>query len=659
VPAGRSAPLAIDDYAWSKDGNKVLVYTNSERVWRQNTRGDYWVYDRKAGTLAKLGGDADAALLMFAKFSPDGTRVGYVRQNNLYVENLADHDITPLTHDGSGKLINGTFDWVYEEELFLRDGWRWSPDGRSIAYWQINTDGVGEMTLVNNTEALYPVVTRFAYPKAGQTNSAARIGVVSTTGGETRWLDIPGDPRNHYLARMDWAANSDELVVQQLNRLQNANHVLLGDARTGQVRTLLVERDGAWVDVYENDLHWLDKGKAFTWLSERDGWRHIYVVARDGGDVRRVTAGDFDVIQIEKVDEAEGWVYYLASPDNPTQRYLYRSRLDGSGSPERLTPKDEPGTHEYDLAPNARWALRTHSTFTTPPHTELVRLPGHEIVRTVAAQEALHRKVAALRCGPSEFFRVGVGDGVQLDGWVIKPPDFEPGKRYPILFYVYGEPWSQTVVDRWDGSTYLWHRLLAQQGYLVASVDNRGTSAPRGRAWRKVVYRKLGVLPAAEQAAAVRAVAVRPYVDRNRIAVWGWSGGGSMSLNAIFRYPDLYHTAMAVAPMADMRYYDTIYQERYMGLPQENADDYKKGSPITYAGRLKGNLLIVHGTGDDNVHYQATEALANALIAANKPFTLMPYPNRTHAIAEGPNTRRHLFGLLTRYLKDHMPGGPR
>jgi dipeptidyl-peptidase-4 len=482
---------------------------------------------------------------------------------------------------------------------------------------------------------------------------------VPAAGGATRWLDVPGDPRNHYLARMDWAAGSDELVMQQLNRLQNENRVLLGDVRTGAVRTLLVERDGAWVDLQENALHWIDTGKAFTWVSERDGWRHVYRVARDGGSVRRVTTGEFDVIRVEKVDETGGWVYFLASPDNPTQRYLFRARLDGEGAPERLTPASQAGLHDYDLSPDARWSLQTWSTFRTPPRTTLVALPKHEPVRILAENAALRKRVAALQIGESEFFRVDNGDGIPLDGWLLKPPDFDAGRRYPVLFHVYGEPWSQTVLDRWGGSTQLWHLYLAQQGYLVVSVDNRGTPAPRGRAWRKCVYRKLGVLPSADQAAAARVVARWPFVDPARMGIWGWSGGGSMSLNAIFRYPDLYRTAMAVAPVSDMRYYDTIYQERYMGLPQDNAEDYKQGSPITFAKQLKGNLLMVHGTGDDNVHYQATEALADVLIAANKSFTLMPYPNRSHAIVEGEGTRRHLFELLTRYLKEHLPPGPR
>jgi dipeptidyl-peptidase-4 len=658
VPKAGAAPLAVEDYQWSPDGQRLLVFTNSQRVWRQNTRGDYWVLDLASGKLSRLGGDARKAELMFAKFSPDGTSVGYVRENNIFIERLADGRITQLTTDGSPTVINGTFDWVYEEELDLRDGWRWSPDGKSIAYWQLNSEGVREFYLVNNTAALYPILNPIRYPKAGQTNSAARVGVVSAAGGATRWLDVPGDPRNHYIARMNWAAASDEIVLQQLNRRQNINRVMLGSARTGRVRVILTEQDDAWVDIQGDDVRWLDGGRRFIWLSERDGWRHAYLAPRDGGPLKLLTPGDFDVVSVEGVDEAGGWLYYIASPDNPTQRYLYRTPLDGSGRAQRLTPSAQPGTHSYDIAPGSGWAIHTYSSFTAVPRTDLIRLPEHARVRALVENTALSARVDQLKRGPSEFFRVDVGDGVQLDGWIIKPPGFDPARRYPILFYVYGEPWGQTVADRWGGRQHLWHLMLAQQGYLVASIDNRGTASPRGRAWRKVIYRQIGVLASREQAAAAQAIARWPYVDATRIGIWGWSGGGSMSLNAIFRYPDIYRMAMAVAPVADLRYYDTIYQERYMGLPQDNPEDYKRGSPITYAGQLKGSLLVVHGTGDDNVHYQNTEALVNALVAANRPFTMMAYPNRTHSISEGPNTTRHLYELLTRYLHDNLPVGP-
>lgn len=659
IPKGTHTPLIIDDYAWSRDGRKLLIFTNTKQVWRQNTRGDYWVFDIAAKNLRQLGRNASPSTLMFAKFSPDGTRVGYVRENNIYVEDLATGRITQLTRDGSKRIINGTFDWVYEEELDLRDGWRWSPDGRSIAFWQFDTEGVPDFLMINNTDSLYPKIITIQYPVAGETNSAGRVGVISTAGGITRWLQVPGDPRNHYIARMNWAGNSDEIVLLQLNRRQNVLKVIMGGARTGQVRTILSEIDEAWVDVEADDISWLADGKRFLWLSERDGWRHVYVASRAGGEPQLITPGAFDVVSVEAVDEKSGWLYFIASPDNATQRYLYRTQLNGSGKPERVSPAAQAGSHSYAIAPNAAWAFHTYSNISTPPTIELVQLPEHRVVRPLAPNSATIANVKALDVNAPEFIKTDIGEGITLDGWMIKPPNFDPAKRYPVFIYVYGEPAGQTVLDRWASTRYLWHQLLAQHGYLVMSFDNRGTPAPKGRAWRKVVYRKIGVLAAHEQAAAARVIQSWPFVDPKRIAIWGWSGGGSMTLNQMFRYPDIYQVGMSVAPVTDQHFYDTIYQERYMGLPQDNEADYRQGSPVTHAAGLKGKLLIVHGTGDDNVHYKATEVLANVLIANGKQFSMMAYPNRRHDISQGAGTTRHVYELLTNYLETNMPPGAR
>lgn len=652
VPAGQSKPLVLEDYEWSPDGSKLLVYTNSERVWRLNTRGDYWVLDRASGRLTKLGGsEAAPSTLMFAKFSPDGGRVGYVREHDLYVEDLATGTITRLTHDGSRTLINGTFDWVYEEEFNLRDGWRWSPDGRSIAFWQLDASGVRDFYLIRNTDSLYSSIVPVQYPKAGATNSAARVGVVPAAGGAIRWLATGGDLRNTYLARLEWAANSQQVVIQRLNRLQDTLSLLLGDATTGQVRPILTETDSAWVDVVD-DMVWMEDGKAFTWVSERDGWNHIYLVSRDGTSVRLLTPGAYDVLGVLSIDTRGGYVYYIASPDRPAQRYLFRARLDGKGKAERLSPADAPGSHGYDVSPNAQWAFHTVSDFGTPPATDLVRLPSHAVVRPLAANEVVRTRVRALARGPVSFERIDVGNGVSLPAWIMKPPGFDSTKRYPVLFYVYGGPGSQTVLDAWGGSRYLWHLMLAQKGYVVASVDNRGTGA-MGRSFKKVTYGRLGVVESRDQIAAARAIAAKPWADPSRLGIWGWSYGGFMSLNALFRGADVYRMAIAVAPVTHWTFYDNIYTERYNGLPQQNRAGYDQGSPLSAVSGLKGDLLLVHGSGDDNVHFQNSEALINALVAANKPFQFMEYPNRTHSISGG-NTTMHLQELLTRYLDEHL-----
>ncbi len=659
VPAGIEQPLAIEQYELSSDLDVALIYTNSVKVWRQNTRGDYWIYRRSTGTLSRVGGSAEPSTLMFAKLSPDGSRVGYVHNHDLFVESISGGDRVRLTHDGSNHVINGTFDWVYEEEFGCRDGWRWSPNGEQIAYWQVNTDGVNEFTLVDNTTAKYPILKTYAYPKTGEQNSQCRLGVVSAPGASTKWVDIPGDTKNDfYIPRMQWDSNSKELWVQRANRLQNAVDVMLADVATGKVQTVLTERDSAWVDLPDEDLVWMDDGNSFAWTSERDGWRHLYVVSRDGKTVRQITKGEFDVIRVLRIDEESDRVFFLASPDNPTQQYLYSVSLGGGGVPTRLTPADVAGWHDYEMSPEAQLAVHTYSSFASPPILELVSLPDHEVRETLVANERLRESVQALSQSPTEFFRVEIGGGVKLDGWLMKPFDFDAQEKYPLVFYVYGEPAGQAVLDRWGDKKFLWHLLLAQQGYAVACVDNRGTPAPRGRDWRKAAYRRVGTLASEEQSAAARELLKRPYFDETRVGVWGWSGGGSMTLNLLFRYPELYRTGMSIASVPDMRLYDTIYQERYMGLPHENADDYENGSPITHAEGLDGNLLIVHGTGDDNCHVQGMEKLVNRLIELNKPFTMMTYPNRSHSINEGKATSLHLYGLLNRYLNSNLPPGP-
>jgi len=653
VPTGGSAPLEIDDYAWSTDAKRLLIFTNTRKVWRQNTRGDYWVLDLAAGSLKKLGGGAPESSLMFAKFSPDGTRTAYVRGNNIYVERLDDGQVAQLTKDGSDTTINGTSDWVYEEELDVRDGFRWSPDGTLIAFWQFDTTGVGVFTLLNNTKTLYPEITKIPYPKAGTTNSAVRVGVVPAAGGSTRWLKTPGDPRDNYLARLEWI-DTGTVAIQQLNRLQNRDDLLLADANSGDVRRVFRDESTTWVELMD-EIPWIDNGRAFLWLSERDGWQHVFRVPREGGEPKLITRFDADALEIAGIDEAGGWIYLIASPDNATQRYLYRSRLDGSGTPQRVTPANSPGTHTYNVAPRGRLAFHTYSHFDRPPSTDVVDLEAHASLRPLTDVTALVTKLATVVKPPVEFFKIDVEQDVAVDGWMLKPASFDPGRKYPVIVFVYGEPASQTVTDRWGNRNTLFHRGLAEAGYIVVSFDNRGTPAPRGAVWRKMIYGAVGELSSKDQAAAIRALAARhSFIDAQRVGIWGWSGGGSSTLNAMFRFPDVFSVGVAVAPVPDQRLYDTIYQERYMGVPQDNADGYRRGSPINFAEGLRGRLLIVHGSGDDNVHFQGTERLVNRLIELGKPFDMMEYPNRTHEISEGPGTSVHIYRLIARYFLEHL-----
>ncbi len=655
IPKGRRNPLLIKNYNWSLDGKKLLIYTNSVRVWRYETRGDYWMLDIVSGKLSQLGSFADPSTMMFAKFSPDAKKVGYVVKNNIYVEILESSEVVQITYDGSARIINGTFDWVYEEELSCRDGFRWSPDGKNIAYWQSDTKGTGTFYLINNIDSIYSQPIPFPYPKVGTSNSAVKVGVVSAAGGETKWFDIPGDPRNNYLARMDFIPNSNEVIIQQLNRLQNTNMVWVGNTRTMRLNNILTDSDEAFLDIHDK-IEWLDSEKYFTWTSEKDGWLHLYKVSRDGRNKDLITKGDFDVVSINCIDEKGGYVYYIASPENYTQRYLYRDRLDGKGTAERISPKGVEGQFSYQVSPDAKWAIATFQNSTTPSRISVISLAGHKEINILEDNSELKAKYDALGLNPRKFFKIDIGD-VVLDAWMITPVGFDPSKKYPVIFFIYGEPASATVQDEWKGGR-LWDQYMAQQGYVIISVDNRGTKTPRGRNWRKSIYEQIGILAAHDQAkAAIEIFKMFKFVDSERIGIWGWSGGGQMTLNCMFRYPEIYKTGIAVAFVSHQKLYDTIYQERYMGLPSENKEGYHDGSPINHASKLEGNLMIIHGTADDNVHYQSFEMLVNELIKHNKLFSMMSYPMRSHGINERDNTSLHLHRVMEDFWKKYLPLG--
>jgi dipeptidyl-peptidase-4 len=657
IPEEGIDPLTIESYEIDYEAGIVIVFTNTVKVWRLETKGDYWIYNVHTKQLKQLGGNASPSTLMFATLSPSGNKVAYVVKNDLYVEDINSSWIRRLTSNGSERISNGTSDWVYEEEFGLRNGFRWSPDSEKLAFWQINADSVGTFYLINNTDSIYSKPFPVIYPKVGTTNSAVKIGIISVDGGSPIWAKISGNPRDYYIPWMDWAESSEELIIQKLNRLQNTNDIMMINANNGNVKNIFTDRDDAWLDVVD-ELFWIEGDSAFIWVSEKDGWRHIYKVKRNRSKISLLTPGNYDVVDLLSVDEVNGYLYFTAAVDDPTQRYLYRTAVTGTGKVEMISNAEQIGTHSYRFSPNEQWAFHSFSSFNSPPIYSLIKFPDHQIHRILVDNAEVINKVAELRRGDAEFFDLEIEENVTLDGYMIKPPDFDPGKKYPVLFFVYGEPWGQTARNRWGGSNYLWHLMLTQRGYIIINLDNRGTPAPRGRAWRKSVYRQIGILASADQAAAARIIRTWDFVDPDRIGIWGWSGGGSMSLNAIFRYPEIYSTAMAIAFVADQRYYDTIYQERYMGLPENNVEGYRDGSPINFAHRLKGNLLLIHGTADDNVHYQNTEALINELIEHNKIFTVVPYPNRTHSIRLGENTRRHLFETLTWYLESNMPPGP-
>ena len=656
----------MDNYSWNEKTQQLLVFANTARVWRYNTRGDYWLYDNNTKKWKQLGKSRPAQTLMFAKLSPDGYKAAYVSEQNVYVEDLKTGAIKALTTDGNRRMINGTFDWVYEEEFACRDGFRWSPDGKKIAFWQVNAAGTKDFMMMDNTSDIYSKPIPVEYPKVGEAPSAVRIGVIDLATGKKTWMDIPGDQRQHYIPRMEWAGK-DEVIVQQLNRKQNESRLYLANAGTGKGYYIHSEKDAAWIDILpsiDDDYNyggwdWLDGGKSFIWVSEQDGWRHLYRMSRNGKESVLLTQGNFDVIEIAAVKEKEGYVYFYASPDNATQKYLYRTKLNDSAVPERITPNTQPGTHQYNISPVADLAFHSFSNHKVQYVTEAISLNTHlDDNGKSPVQEAIN-KVANLP-SPIEFFKVKTDEGVEMDGWMVKPENFNPAKKYPVVFFVYSEPAGANVIDRFGvGRNRLYAGDMRKDGYVYVTIDNRGTPVPKGREWRKSIYRKIGIVNIDDQAKAAKEVFKMGFIDTSRVAVWGWSGGGSATLNLMFRYPEIYKTGISIAAVAFQLTYDNIYQERYMGLPQENREDFVKGSPITHAKNLRGNLLYIHGTGDDNVHYQNAEMLQNELIKYNKQFQFMSYPNRSHSISEGEGTTKHLQTLYTNYLKQHCPPGGR
>ena len=649
----------------STDGKLALIYTNAQKVWRYPTRGDYWLLNLATGDLKQMGKGRPAATLQFAKFSPDNKKVAYVSERNIYSEDLATGTIKKLTSDnGTKKLINGTFDWVYEEEFSCRDGFRWSPDSKTIAYWQIDANKIRDYYMLNTTDSVYSKVIPVEYPKVGEPPSPARIGVVNISTAQTKWMKVPGEPNQNYLIRMEWG-NAGEIVLQQLNRKQNESKLMLCNTNTGDAKVIYTETDNAWVatiNEWRSEVRgwdWISNGNEFIWSSEKDGWRHLYRVSKDGKKETLITKGNYDVIDFLNIDEKNGLVYFYASPSNATQRFLYAAKLDGNSPAERMSPIGEEGTHTYEISPNGKFARHSFSNYYTPPMAEWITLPDHkpfkegdDMVKKIKKENKEKSNIA--------FFQVTTEEGVTMDGWRILPKNFDSTKKYPVVFYVYGEPASTTVDDSYGAAgNFLYDGDMAADGYVQVSLDNRGTPSPKGREWRKSIYKKIGQLNIKDQALGAKEVMKWNFIDTTRVAVWGWSGGGSSTLNLMFQYPDEYQTGISIAPVTSSLLYDNIYTERYMGLPQENMSDYEKGAALTYAKNLKGNLLFMHGTGDDNVHYQNIEKLVNELVKYGKMFQMMSYPNRTHSISEGEGTFQHLGKLYSKFLRENCPPGGR
>jgi len=607
-------------------------------------------YDVASGERTVLDRSRKKDIDRSANTSPDGRHTLYNERGNLHVREADGGKTVQLTKTGKDRSVwNGRA--------------AWSPDGKRIAFVESDSSHVRLRSALVPGDPSYPQVKETRFARVGEAITKLRVGVVDAGGGEIGWLPIADRSEDFYLGQISWAGNSDELLVEKLSRFRDERAFLIAHVGTGAITQIFHESDPAWVIASYNKnagLRWIRNGDAFLVVSEKDGWRHAYVYTRGGEEEALLTPGEVDIIEAAAIDEGGGWFYYYASPGNATRKYLYRVRLDGSAEPQQVTPSNLPGTHDYHFSPDARWAFHTYSTFDTPPVTDLVQLPEHRVVRVLEDNKPLRKKMAALITQPTEFFKLEIDGGIVMDAWMIKPAGFDPSKKYPVLVYVYGEPHAQTVLDAWGRVHADYHRLIADLGYLVVSIDNRGTPAPKGAAWRRAVFGSLGPLSTDEQAAGLKELArTRPYVDLSRVAIWGWSGGGSNTLNAMFRKPHVYHVGIAVAPKPQPHLYNAWFQEIYMETRETNPDGYNRSAPINFAEGLEGDLLIIHGTGETNTHIQITEGLVDRLIELGKRFDYMAYPNRDHGLREGRGTTVHLRTLMVRYLIDHLKPGPR
>jgi len=672
--------IKIESFLFSKNKNKILLFTNSIKVWRYNTRGDYWVYNFETKQGKKIGNSMPDSSLMFAKFSPNESFVAFVSKEkssknvrnsstsvNIYIENLEDNSIKKLTSsNGTEKLINGTFDWVYEEEFGCRDGFIFNDSGNKIAFWQIDANQVRDFYMINNTDSIYSYTIPVEYPKVGEDLTPAKIGVIDLDNGEIQWIKIPGESHKYYLPRMTWVPGRDELMIQQLNRKQNHSKIYVADSETGESKLLMEEKDDAWVDLrsswpYQVQAGWkfINGGKEFLYTTEKDGWSHIYRFNIKKQTEYLVTKGNYDVVKPLAYDEKSDEVYFIASPNQPTERYLYKTSAKGKGSLKRITPDVLEGSHNYQISTKAKYAFHSFSNYYTRPMQAVVSLPDHKFINE--DQDMINKfDKEKKKDHPLEFFQITTVDDVTMEGWIVKPKNMDKNKKYPVLFYFYSEPAGQTGVNRYGaGNNGLYDGNLAEDGYVYVTFDGRGTPSPKGRAWRKAIYRQIGRVNVRDMAMGAKAVFEKyDFIDTSRVAVHGWSGGGTATLNCLFQYPDIFHTGIAVAAVANQLTYDNIYQERYMGDPKESYQDYVDGSPIKYAKNLEGNLLYIHGTGDDNVHYQNAEMLANELIKHKKIFYMLSYPNRSHGIRED-DAYPHVRLMFTDFLRKNCPPGGR
>ncbi len=625
---GRQTPQR---YFWSPTGEGILFAAPQALYW----------YELNSKTAKPLTSSNSA--MADPKVSPDGRWVSFVRDHDLWLVETATGRERRLTQGGREELRNGELDWVYPEELGIRTAYWWSPDASRIAFLQMDQRPVTRYPLVDLLS--YTGETEWMrYPKAGEANPIVRVGVVSLAGGEPRWIEL-GQDRNIYIPRVHWLPDGKHVAIQRLNRNQTRLELLIAEADSGRSRVLLVEEDPHWINVHD-DLYFFSDGKRFLWSSERSGYRHLYLYGMDGNLIRQLTRGDWEVSGLSGVDETSGRVYFVATEKSPLERHLYRVGLDGNGF-ARITEAE--GTHGINLAPTAAYFVDTYSNAMTPPRQDLYRADG---ARRHVLNENRVAELAEYRLQPVEFLTLRAADGTVLYAMMIKPAGFDAKRKYPVLLHLYGGPHGQVVRKAWGGANFLWHQMMAQKGFLIFILDNRGM-AGRGHVFETPIHRRLGEVELADQLVGVEYLKSLPYVDAGRIGIWGWSYGGYMTLYAMFNAPEIFKAGFAGAPVTDWRQYDTIYTERYMKLPQDNPEGYRRSSPVNQAGHLKGKLLIAHGTADDNVHYANTVQLQEQLIRHGRYAEILVYPGRGHGISDA-RARIHLFNRVTQFFDETL-----
>ncbi len=638
--------LAFTGYSFSSNEDKVMLPVNTESIYRHSSKSEYYIYNRESKSTNRLSEGKQR----LATFSPNANMVAFVRENNLFIKDLESNKETQITLDGKyNEIINGATDWVYEEEFAFDKGFQWNSNGTKIAYYKFDESEVPVFSMDLYHNQLYPSQYTFKYPKCGEDNANVSIWIYDLETAKSTNAKVAVE-EDFYIPRIQWTKDVNTLSVQRLNRHQNNLDFILVNANTGDANTIFTETDAAYVDVHDN-LRFLNGGKYFIWSSEKSGFNHIYLYNLQGKEIRQITKGNWEVTNFYGYNEKSKTLFYQSSEESPLKRAVYSINIKGK---KKKKISVNTGTNTAMFSNDFSYFINTYSNANTPNLITLRKANG-QLVKELKNSNRLVKTLDDLTISQKEFISFTTKEDVQLNGWMIKPANFDPNKKYPVLMYLYGGPGSQQVTDSWGGSNLMWYHLLAQKGYIVACFDNRGTGA-RGRDFKKCTYMNLGDIETKDQMSANRYLASLPYIDGNRIGIQGWSYGGFMSSNCLFKGNDIFKLAIAVAPVTNWKYYDSIYTERYMRTPQENNDGYEDNSPINHVEKLKGKYLLVHGAADDNVHYQNTMELINALVAANKDFDLAIYPDKNHGIYGGNNgnTRLHLFTKMTSFIMENL-----